>query len=196
MDPDEIPSLGEEMPEKKTQIATSGIPPIESAGLVKWQLESNDLIQELYNWLLGIQYVQDKDGEWVAQQVGKRYCNEKGASAIISIISPYMYKAFILSNFSEDKINSIMQKFCINFVQYLAYYKEEFEIEEGDLPMIKSIIEDTIESNLWRAWKMKTFEGQQATYRSVEEFTQKPAPKKKMFPFSVAGFKNTFGRKR
>jgi hypothetical protein len=166
---------------KREVVANAGINPVEYAGLIRWQLESSDVISDTYDWLRGMQLVQEKNS-WVKKQLGKVYCNEEGASAIASMLYMYLNKNVTLSNFSEKRINAIMLELADSIVSFLAYFQPKFEIDPGDLTIIKNVVCDMIEANLWRAYQMETFKGQQASHHSVEEY-RKEKEKKPTFPF-------------
>lgn len=184
-----------DIPTKKSLVQSRGMLQVESPELIKWQLESEETIEDLKNQLLGLVYAQNEEGEWYVVEKGKTWCNEKGAIALTSILRPYLNKAFTLSNYDSERINKTLLSLSITLTQYIAYHYKIFKIDEGDLSMIKSMIMDMIEANLWRAYQMKTFEGQQATVRSIEEFKRGESPKSKPFPLSISGIGKRLSRK-
>jgi len=174
---------------RKEAYVSKGINPVEYAGLIKWQLESEDILERTYYWLQGLELVQNEKGEWEYQRLSKRYCNKEGASAIISMLSMYLNKTITLSNFSEKRINAIMLELGNSFISFLAYWQPKYEIDPGDLNVIKNTILDMIEANFWRAYDMETFKGQQASHHSVEEYKKEKEKSKLPFPGFLKGGK-------
>lgn len=186
-----------ELPESKQIIQSQGLASIESPELIKWQLESESLLDDIRNQLLGLVYVQQEQNKelvWIMEEKGKQWCNEKGAIAITSILRPYLYKAFTLSNYDTERINKTMLRISVNITQHLAAFCITYQIIEEDLPMLKGLICDLIESNLWRAYQMKTFEGQQATVKSEEVYRREAPIKKNPFPFSATSIGRRIAR--
>ena len=186
----------EEELKSKTARLTQAVASEAQAGLVRWQIESESELQETERLLLGYVWLMSKkivDGkeeqEYILERKGKRWCNDIGATGIISIIRPYLSKDFILSNFDETHIMRIMKASSINIIQNLAYWHEVWEINPSDLSIIKDMIINKIEANLRRAEGMKTFEGFTNTYQAREEFGKKEVAKKNFINRFSSAFK-------
>jgi len=160
------------------------------AGLVKWQIESENELQEMERFLLGYIWAV-REGKYVLISSGRRWCNEAGATGIVSIVRQYLAKYFILTNLDEERVKSIMKDLSISLVQYLGYWYMDFEINEGDLPIIVKMLQHTIEANLRRSIGMKTFDGFTTTYQTKEEFDKKESPKRNFFSRFSSAFKLT-----
>lgn len=96
------------------------------------QTECETTLQKLYNQLKQSVFVIDKQGEgnWVAiLDEKKRRLTDDGVNRIYELMSFYINKENLLSNFSEDQINGIMLRFRKAFsanilMRYKLYFRQ------------------------------------------------------------------------
>jgi len=161
------------------------------AGLIKWQIESKQELQEMECYLLGYVWTIDEKGNQKLAQIGKQWCNAEGANALISIVKWYSDKRFILTNRPEDSVKAAMKDIAIALILYLDNWATTYGIADGDLTVLLNMILDAIEANLRRAIDMRTFDGFTTTYKTMEEFGKAAPPKKSFFSRFSSAFKLT-----
>jgi hypothetical protein len=88
--------------------------------LIKWQLEINDIIDNLYHWFRGDSVI-IKDGNriWEARDKKDMPLNEEGVQEIIRDIYSYINKNLLLSYYDEKQVNHRLYCFGIAFADML-----------------------------------------------------------------------------
>lgn len=126
--------------------------------LIKWQLGLNEELERIEHLLKGHTLKRNKDGqlEWAdAKDDDLRPFNEKGADTLMKIISSYLNRNTILSNYSEEWIDKKMRDLGdeINDLIYMNYYEMGMNTDEKrkQYPMIVRELIDIIHSAYLRA---------------------------------------------
>ncbi len=123
---------------------------IESAtpDLIKWQLSNEDTIDQLENDIRGI----------IWDPMLKKYIcvrdplmNDRGISAVISLLKPITSKTVILSNLPEQQIFTMSKHFSFRLTKLLAKRHCEFGIDKHMLTPIADMLEDVYFATLMRA---------------------------------------------
>lgn len=125
--------------------------------LVKWQLELDSILERVEHMLRGDR-VSFKDGHlmWIPSKNDKdKVLNDFGVNELMKILSMYLNRNTILSNYDEDTINVKVFDFG-NDVSDLIYLKYESmglsDLEKRKLyPMLVRMMVDVVHSSYLRA---------------------------------------------
>lgn len=121
---------------------------------VKWQLETNELIENMRMLLLNEVFVQDRETGVVSRQrskFGKPLMNEDGIQEIIQLVKPHLDKNTILSNLTDREIGLTLKELRTKICLLLQEKYISYNAEKGDLPKIVSIIMNPIWATFKRA---------------------------------------------
>jgi len=122
--------------------------------IVRYQLETSELIENLRMLLLNEIFVQDKETGIISRQTSKygtRLMNEDGVQEILTIIRPHLDKNIILSNLTDDEISSTLIELRSKIALLLQNKYKVYEIEKAKLPTVMTTIINPIWSTLKRA---------------------------------------------
>ena len=134
--------------------------PEEQENLVKWQLDMKEDKDKIYHLLRGDKIVQDKDTGEIYYEEAKddrfKPFNEFGVQLIMNILSFYLSKNIILSNYSEDTINWKVYDFGNEVADLIFNRYEEMGMDTKEkikmYPMIVRELVDTVHSAYLRAY--------------------------------------------
>lgn len=122
--------------------------------LVKFQLDTRDLLEQMKYDLMGYEEDPEKGG-WVPSPFKKKRINAYGANAITGMMLPLCSKIISLSNMDEEEIDKDCLDLLNSFTWFLCRYKNEFEIESTvDIDVILEVCD-----RLARATEKKSFGG-------------------------------------
>ena len=103
-----------------------------SDGLLQYQLDSNDIIDDIVNALSGKAHVFNPDSgtlEWKNNENAIKHINEKGMAAILVPLRSVVTKVFILSDFDSDQIEDLSISIGHNMVDHLNEHWEEYDVK-------------------------------------------------------------------
>jgi len=145
-----------------------------SEALVRWQLESKDLIREIalqLGWI--VQYVMDDDGNVVDIRykpiTDKPVINEKGMRTIVKIISSNVNKNTFLADLTKSEAMDIAYRIATALLDDFILHFEEYDI--GSIAKIEEvlyIVENVCEVALTRGCGGRTLEHLSTVQRFVE----------------------------
>lgn len=118
--------------------------------LMKWQLATIDLIEEIKHELACEIYNTETD-TWVRSTGVTPLVNEMGINSLIGFVSGLANKNTILSNLSEKDVNVIMQNLCDRLAEHLFLNWEDYKIEKMNIDMVFFKIENFCLMSLKRA---------------------------------------------
>jgi hypothetical protein len=141
--------------------------------LIRWQLDAKDILAEFQHKMRGEVWSHtDPNGNEVYKPEGKALMNEEGINSIMSLISARLSKVFIMSNFSESDINSMMIVFSYELITLMFNKYTAFEIDKAFLPSITNYVEDLVYATLKRALNEGERKFLGTTERRVESYTE------------------------
>lgn len=147
--------------------------------LIRWQLDAKDILEEFQHKMRGeVWSYTDANGKEVYKPEGKALMNEEGINSIMSLISARLSKVFIMSNFNDKDINSIMLVFSYEIITLFYNKYTNFGIEKSFLPSITNYIEDLVYATLKRALNEGERKFLGLTERRVESYTDGDKSKK------------------
>lgn len=136
-----------------------------SSDLMKWQLSTFDLIEDLEHDLKGERFSKKKN-DWI--KTGTRFVNDAGVKAIMSILTARINKNTILSNLTEKEISRIMLDFSRDLIDLFFTRRVDFDIKKEDLDILLRKIVDFVYISLKRAFE----EGERAFLKQTERRTE------------------------
>lgn len=133
-----------------------GQPYIDSgrADLAQIQLDNADIIEDLKHNLKREIFKRSDDGksgEWIKPKKIKPMLNDEGVTDVISLMNVFITKIFILSNFSEDRINDNCLDFNRVIIEKIFLKRRSYEIDKADRSTIRLILDQSYNSILRRA---------------------------------------------
>lgn len=146
-------------------------PDYETGGVLKKQLDADDVVQYLMANLKG-DYYDAIEGQYIKGR-GKAYLNESGIVAIISILKGRISNNFQYSTLSSEQIRNIRMA-CIRDVwRNLVYNKETYKLNITDISIILNMVDDALLLFLSRTEKggFRNFIG--GLFKSSETYTEK-----------------------
>lgn len=132
---------------------------------MKYQLDSSDELKDLYNDLLGLEYIPEQN-KFVKVPYKEQLISQKGANTILVFLRPRISKITSLSNLDDEDI----RKRCHNYMDALTYmlvrHMDEYKVKS--LQVVKNIIE--LCDDVFYVTMMKAYEaGERDTLR--KQFT-------------------------
>lgn len=118
--------------------------------LMKWQLATVDLIEEIKHELRCENY-NIKTDTWERTDGVEPLVNEIGVNSLIGFVSGLANKNTILSNLSEKDINMIMNDLCDRLSEHLFLNWEAYEVKKENMDMVHFKIENFCFMSLKRA---------------------------------------------
>ena len=127
--------------------------PIDSS-LLMWEHEFTDILEDFEYKLKG--YVQAWNGkenryEWKLGKDSKPIMNEEGIAALRRELSMRVSKAFVLSNYNSEQINSKMLVFSQNMIMIIFQKAPDWDLDMAHASLVKDVCEDVVEAILLRA---------------------------------------------
>ncbi len=147
--------------------------------LIRWQLDLKEDLDRIYHLLRGDRIVEDKEGNVFykeAEQDALKPFNEFGVQIIMNIMSFYLNRNTILSNYDEPTINWKVFDFGNELADLLFNRYEEMGMDTPDkikmYPMIIKELVDTVHSAYLRAYHG----GERESLRTARTVTQTEQP--------------------
>ena len=122
--------------------------------IVKYQLETSELLENMRMLLLNEVFVQNTETGIVTRQTskfGKRLMNEDGVQELLTIVRPHLDKNIILSNLTDDEISTTLIELRSKIALLLQRKYKDWEIDKEKLPTVMTTIINPIWSTLKRA---------------------------------------------
>lgn len=136
-----------------------------SSDLMKWQLSTFDLIEDLEHDLKGERFDKEKN-DWIS--TGSKFLNDEGVKAIMSILTARINKNTILSNLNEKEISRIMIDFSRDLIDLFFTNREDYEIKKEHLDLLVRKVVDFVYISLKRAFE----EGERSFLKQTERRTE------------------------
>lgn len=160
-----------------SQLSMFGMPNDEN--LIRWQLDLKEDLDRLYHLLKGHQIKEDENGNIIyiePQSDDLKPFNEFGVQMIMNIMSFYLNRNTLLSNYDEDTINWKVLDFGNEISDLILVRYEEMGMNTFDkmkmYPMIIRELVDTVHSALLRALNG----GERESLRTARTVTQTDRP--------------------
>ena len=120
----------------------------QSADLVKWELDLQEISEKIIHFLRG-EFYDLKRGEWIKK--GKEMISQEGAEALITRLYPFLHKGIILSNFNEGEVRKNMFRVHIEIINFLYLEGQNFEINVSDYDAIENVVVFNVQAAYNRA---------------------------------------------
>lgn len=151
-------------------------PPQYEAGLLKYQLDNYDIIEELEHLLRNEEPHMDPDTNeltWVTKKNQKALINESGISSINVLLKSRLTKVFILSALDDEYIEALSLGVANNMIDLLYENWDEFAIRDNaTASLIVSLVTDTVFATLCKGRYGKYLDFLKTTQR-VSEIEQR-----------------------
>jgi hypothetical protein len=158
---DEMESAYSKLQNQNQQILssdTSMFASLTDDNLIRWQLDLKEDLDRIYHLLKGDQKKEDSDGNITYQSASddaSKPFNEFGVNLIMNIMSFYLNRNTLLSNYDEDTINTKVLDFGIEFSDLIHNKYEKMGLDSPEkIKMINMIVlelVDTVHSAYLRA---------------------------------------------
>lgn len=154
--------------------ATNLFDPAQNENLIKWQLSIKEELDRIEHLLRKHIPKIDKDGNeyYSKPKPEDEIFNETGVNEVLIILSWYLNKNIILSNFSEDDIALRMHQFGSYLTDFIFNNYEKFGLDNKEkikhYPMIVMNIINTVEAAYNRALNG----GERESLRTARSVTQ------------------------
>lgn len=122
------------------------MPPQLSPDVIRYRLESDDLLDNLRHDLKGEEWI---DSKWVPMY--GRWINEQGLSTILSIASRYVNRGSYLANLTTDQINFKCHSLRIELARLVFKKYKLYEIDPAKRKLLIRKILDNIHLSLSRS---------------------------------------------
>lgn len=126
-----------------------------SEGALQYQLEVQDIIEEIEHSLKGEVLILEKSTgrlEWLKTEFSKRLINEKGIASILTILKSRLTKIFVLSYLDQEAIEEMTINIGKNIIDDLYYNWEEYEIEDDAAAShVLALVTDTVYATLCKS---------------------------------------------
>ena len=138
--------------------ANSMITTNQQPNLIEWQLELDNILERIDHLLRGHTLEQDKDQNylWIKPKDDNlAVFNEYGVQEILRILSLYLNRNTILSNYTEEEVRVKMEDFSYELIDLIYLKYEEMGLttveKRKNYPILVRSITDTINSTFNRA---------------------------------------------
>jgi hypothetical protein len=159
--------------------ATSVFAGGEEGNLIEWQLELDNILERIEHLLRGDRIEFDESGQmhWKKPESPEdEVFNEYGVQEILRILSMYLNRNTILSNYDEDTINNKVYDFSLELIDLILVNHVRMGMNTDHkkrlFPMIVREIVDTVHSSYLRALNG----GERESLRKVMSVTQTAFP--------------------
>jgi len=168
-----------------------------SPDLIKWQLNSNPILQPLRLKLMGIERYKDNDGNWVEERVSRPIVNDLCIRDIMNCLDSKVNKETILGNITDIQIKMIMYSSmksisAILFTKAHFYSFIEKKLTPAELGYIYNIVEDFVLIVLSKAKDGEFLKFLKETLERKESSSIMPEKKSGLFP----NFRDIFSSKK
>ena len=137
--------------------------PKKDPDLMKWQLATLDLIEEIKHELRCETY-DEKLSQWIKQKGVEPLVNDIGINGLVGFVSGLANKNTILSNLNEKDIYEIMIVLCDRIADHIFLNREKYAIKRDDMDMVFGKIEMFCYMSLMRAKD----EGERSFLKAIE----------------------------
>lgn len=123
------------------------------AGLTRWQLDSDDIIESLEHDLRGETLKMNPDTGlelWEKDKNHQPFLNEVGIKAVVNILKPIVNRNTFLTNYSEERVNDLLFYISNKITRTLYINYKDFEIKPRFFPILNEMIQTFLESALRR----------------------------------------------
>ena len=159
------------------QLSLFGTPSDEN--LIKWQLDLREDLDRIYHLLKGHVLKEDEKGNiiYVEQEDDNlKPFNETGVQLIMNVMSFYLNRNTILSNYDSETINWKVHDFGVELIDLIFNKYEEMGMDTEEkmkmYPMIVKELVDSIHSAYLRAYNG----GERDSLRTARTVTQSMTP--------------------
>ena len=165
----------------------------DNQNLVKWQLDIQEELERIEHLLKGHVPGYDNKGNEIWKDCPKeeQIFNNRGVREILKILTWYLNKNFILSNFGEEQINQRVHQFGDYLTNFIFVNYEDFGLDDADkikhFPMIVMNIVNTVEAAYNRALNG----GERESLRTARTVNQ-TEPLGRQQPYPMAQNKSRF----
>ncbi len=156
------------------QYASTIFDPVDNENLIKWQLSIKEELTRIEHLLRKHVPKVDKNGDeyYADPEPENQLFNEAGVNEILILLSWYLNKNIILSNFSEDQINVRMHQLGNYLTDFIFNNYEKMGLDNKEkikhYPMIVMNIVNTVEAAYYRALNG----GERESLRTARTVTQ------------------------
>lgn len=129
----------------------------QDANLVKWQLDIGEELERIEHLLRKQVPKYDEDGNKYFEDPKEedQLFNNEGVNEVLGILTNYINKNIILSNFDEDEVKVRVKQFSRTFSNFIFLNYQKFGMNTPDkikhYPMVVIAIVDLVESAYHRA---------------------------------------------
>lgn len=150
----------------------------QKANLIKYQLDTNDIIEEIRLNLLGLRFNRTKKRY---DKIGIPLMNSAGANTFITLIRPEVNKIKILSTFDAERVNHICEEFEHNIVDVLYQKYDQYGIDKKLLSSLRALCGNAVLSTYLRGKDALTLEFLKVSEKVLQTTTERPQEKKGFF---------------
>lgn len=116
--------------------------PQQSDGLIKWQLEPSDIIEEIEHYLKGM--VWDTKKKCYIVIPDRRMMNDKGINKFLTILRGHLSKIMSLSNLSNDEIKRLSRECRQAVIDEIYYNGDLFDIDNSFRDTLVMVIDHKV----------------------------------------------------
>lgn len=138
------------------------------AGIIKYQLETSNKLEELERFLRGEMYSKRLKGY---VKVRRALMNDDGVNDFMSTLAPKASSIFILSNFSDTDVIRMALEYRRNLIFKVRSKWRQYNILKKDFDTLVEIFDHTYYAILKRSWKMATFKGIMGGTKHIDKGT-------------------------
>ena len=120
----------------------------QSADLVKWELDLQDLTEEIEHHLRGEVY-DIRTNAW--QVRGKQLCNTEGIRTFVTMLRSRFHKGIILSNYTQAQVLQVMKRIDAETIRIIFMNWIKFEIDCAYWDTVRNIVIQNIHAAYLRA---------------------------------------------
>ena len=158
----------------------------QEASSIRYQLETNDALEELRSELLGLSWDEDKQ-KYVRDPNKIPLMNEKGTNSILTTLKSRSNKMFSLSNHEQHDIDQRCKRYIDNLSIELARHRKDFDINSfARLHSVIDLADDIFRATILkshRGWEGDGIRKQQSIVEQRQTVTQEDKTKK---PFQIS----------
>lgn len=148
----------DEQDQGENQTALFSMPTEEN--LIRWQLDLKEDLNRIYHLLKGNQPYEDKDGSIKYRDAGDdqlKPFNDKGVNLIMNIMTFYLNRNTLLSNYDAATIDWKVRDFMEELIDLIYNKYEEMGMDSPDkiklYPMVVLELTDSVHSAYLRAYR-------------------------------------------
>lgn len=156
------------------------------ADFSKWQLDNEELVENIFYVLTGYHKEINKAGNqvWARDDDEQPTLSDAGAREVQSVIYPVTQKNILLSNMEKEKIGEFTEQIVRNVIIRIGSDPERFGLnDENGMPdvskiyKVTDIVETTVYAALTRSNDYKTLDELNRGHQIHEMVKQQPKPR-------------------